>query len=232
MATYIALSSGKMKKKRKRTVISKKDLEKLEALFQQDKWPDRSKKMHLAMVISKSENFISTWFQNRRAKFRRLQHDTETLVKNDDTVKLTFHDVRFSGNDISKSNSVMCDKNKESHVRSNQTPIGLEEIKMELNVLNKNQKNAFKRARKVNGNCERDERNGEVVLQDVTKSGITLSWEFVFRQIVEMAAASEGAMADGHPSITQAVRHAALGVPLRDAKLVYSREYGLDCEAA
>ncbi|XP_033733680.1 diencephalon/mesencephalon homeobox protein 1-A-like [Pecten maximus] len=229
MATYITLPSGKMKKKRKRTVISKKDLQQLEALFQQDKWPDRSKKMHLATVISKSENFISTWFQNRRAKYRRLQHETESLLKNDDTVKLTFHDVRFPSNEPLKNNNI-ADTNEEVVVNSNQTPIGLEEIKLELNVIDKNQKNTLKRGNSVNGNGESFKKGREQISHDANKPGVTLSWEFVFRQIVEMAAASEGAMAEGHPSITQAVRHAALGVSLRDAKLVYSREYGLDCE--
>ncbi|XP_069118585.1 visual system homeobox 1-like isoform X2 [Argopecten irradians] len=214
MATYITLPSGKMKKKRKRTVISKKDLEKLEALFQQDKWPDRSKKMHLASVTSKSENFISTWFQNRRAKYRRLQNDTElssSTMKNDDNVKLTFHDVKFTNGEIPKHNGMSRHStNKEIAKNSNQTPIGLEEIKLELNVTDKNQINASKRAIATNGNGDHFENSAEM--------------------IVEMAAASEGAMSDGHPSITQAVRHAALGVTVRDAKLVYSREYGLDCE--
>lgn len=223
-----------MKKKRKRTVISKKDLEKLEALFQQDKWPDRSKKMHLASVISKSENFISTWFQNRRAKYRRLQNDTElssSTMKNDDNVKLTFHDVKFTNGEIPKHNGMSRHStNKEIAKNSNQTPIGLEEIKLELNVTDKNQINASKRAIATNGNGDHFENSAEMNPQDKSKSGMSLSWEFVFRQIVEMAAASEGAMSDGHPSITQAVRHAALGVTVRDAKLVYSREYGLDCE--
>lgn len=55
-----------------------------------------------------------------------------------------------------------------------------------------------------------------------------VSWEFVFQRTVQMAAASEGAMSDGHPSLTKAVRDAALGLGLKDAQLVYSREYGLD----
>ncbi|XP_060070527.1 diencephalon/mesencephalon homeobox protein 1-A-like [Ylistrum balloti] len=224
MATYITLPSGKMKKKRKRTVIGKKDLEKLEGLFQQDKWPDRNKKMNLAVSISKSENFISTWFQNRRAKYRRLQQDTDALVKNDDGVKLTFHDVRFSNKELSKNSNIIYNKDKETGGNSNQVPIGLEEIKLELNVTDKN---TNKRSKAVNGNDGKFEKGNEEVSNDVNK---TLSWDFVFRHIVEMAAASEGALSDGHPSITQAVRHAALGVPLRDAQLVYSREYGLDFE--
>lgn len=106
-------------------------MEKLEALFKQDKWPERSQKIHLATVINKSENFINTWFQNRRAKFRRLKQQ-DSVAKSDDTsVKLTFHDVRFSTDKTSKPYGA------NTRNGGTQKPIGLEEIKQELNAIAK-----------------------------------------------------------------------------------------------
>lgn len=68
-----------VKKRRRRTIISSKDLEKLEGLFKISKWPDRIQKGRLSKTIGKSENFISTWFQNRRARMRRLARQKDLL---------------------------------------------------------------------------------------------------------------------------------------------------------
>ena len=92
------VSSFVPKKKRKRTVISKTDLEQLECLFLEDKWPSRRKKEMLADKLEKSEEFINTWFQNRRAKHRRLQKETYDELETDEQQlleqqNLIFHDL-------------------------------------------------------------------------------------------------------------------------------------------
>ncbi|XP_052802942.1 homeobox protein ceh-10-like [Mya arenaria] len=60
------------KKKRKRTVITPDEVDILETSFRSDPRPDRYSKIKLAKEMGKSENFISIWFQNRRARERRL----------------------------------------------------------------------------------------------------------------------------------------------------------------
>jgi hypothetical protein len=74
------------KKKRKRTVICPKELEKLENLFQVEPWPSRSSKETLAFDIGKSENFISVWFQNRRARMRRETKSTSESLETPVTI--------------------------------------------------------------------------------------------------------------------------------------------------
>lgn len=50
----------------------------------------------------------------------------------------------------------------------------------------------------------------------------------IFRKVVEMAAASEEVLRRTHPSFTEAVTNAALGINIKDGKLIYNKEFGLD----
>ena len=59
------------KKKRRRTMIPPAHLEKLEELFKSEPWPSRIKKYKLATELSQSEQFVSIWFQNRRARMKK-----------------------------------------------------------------------------------------------------------------------------------------------------------------
>ena len=59
-------------KKRRRTVITPDEIERLEDSFRAEPKPDRNLKLDLARELSKTENFINIWFQNRRAKERKL----------------------------------------------------------------------------------------------------------------------------------------------------------------
>ncbi|KAL5009279.1 hypothetical protein ScPMuIL_014860 [Solemya velum] len=67
-----------MKGKRRRTMISSAELEQLENYFLQDMWPSRKKKELLAQQMCKSERFVDIWFQNRRARMRRLSKEKDT----------------------------------------------------------------------------------------------------------------------------------------------------------
>ena len=62
------------KKKRKRTVITPDEVDVLESAFRIQSRPDRYAKIKLAKDLGKTENFISIWFQNRRARERRQSH--------------------------------------------------------------------------------------------------------------------------------------------------------------
>lgn len=61
----------KTKKKRKRTVISPHEMDILETSFRLQPRPDRDAKLRLARQLNKTDNFISIWFQNRRARERK-----------------------------------------------------------------------------------------------------------------------------------------------------------------
>ena len=62
----------KRTKKRRRTVISPDEIEKLEESFEKEQKPDRITKLELAKQLSKPESFVNIWFQNRRAKERKI----------------------------------------------------------------------------------------------------------------------------------------------------------------
>ncbi|NXU67407.1 NOBOX protein, partial [Horornis vulcanius] len=48
-------------------------LEELEKMFQEDHYPDNEKRREIAAVVGVTPQRILVWFQNRRAKWRKLQ---------------------------------------------------------------------------------------------------------------------------------------------------------------
>nr|XP_041569763.1 homeobox protein NOBOX [Taeniopygia guttata] len=60
-------------KKKPRTFYSAEQLEKLEKMFQEDHYPDNEKRREIAAVVGVTPQRILVWFQNRRAKWRKLQ---------------------------------------------------------------------------------------------------------------------------------------------------------------
>ena len=59
--------------RRRRTIITPDQLEQLERAFKLDPWPVRHKKEEIARDLGKTEVFVSTWFQNKRARVRRTE---------------------------------------------------------------------------------------------------------------------------------------------------------------
>ncbi|NXA11951.1 NOBOX protein, partial [Sapayoa aenigma] len=47
-------------------------LEELEKMFQEDHYPDNEKRREIAAVVGVTPQRILVWFQNRRAKWRKL----------------------------------------------------------------------------------------------------------------------------------------------------------------
>ncbi|OWK52584.1 Homeobox protein NOBOX [Lonchura striata] len=60
-------------KKKSRTFYSAEQLGELEKMFQEDHYPDNEKRREIAAVVGVTPQRILVWFQNRRAKWRKLQ---------------------------------------------------------------------------------------------------------------------------------------------------------------
>ncbi|MEQ2181388.1 hypothetical protein GOODEAATRI_011123 [Goodea atripinnis] len=63
-------------RKKTRTLYSTDQLEHLEALFQEDHYPDAEKRKIIAVSVGVTPQRIMVWFQNRRAKWRKVQSIT------------------------------------------------------------------------------------------------------------------------------------------------------------
>ncbi|XP_034096711.1 homeobox protein NOBOX-like [Gymnodraco acuticeps] len=60
-------------KKKTRTLYSTDQLDHLEALFQEDHYPDAEKRKVIAASVGVTPQRIMVWFQNRRAKWRKVE---------------------------------------------------------------------------------------------------------------------------------------------------------------
>ncbi|NXO21392.1 NOBOX protein, partial [Cisticola juncidis] len=60
-------------KKKPRTFYTAEQLEELEKTFQEDPYPDNEKRREIAAAIGVTPQRVLVWFQNRRAKWRKLQ---------------------------------------------------------------------------------------------------------------------------------------------------------------
>uniref|UniRef100_A0A8C9LCK6 Homeobox domain-containing protein n=1 Tax=Pavo cristatus TaxID=9049 RepID=A0A8C9LCK6_PAVCR len=60
-------------KKKTRTFYSAEQLEELEKVFQEDHYPDNEKRREIAAVVGVTPQRIMVWFQNRRAKWRKIR---------------------------------------------------------------------------------------------------------------------------------------------------------------
>ncbi|XP_061112146.1 uncharacterized protein LOC133137812 isoform X1 [Conger conger] len=63
-------------KKKMRTLYTTDQLEELERLFHDDHYPDSDKRKEIAVAIGVTPQRIMVWFQNRRAKWRKVEKTT------------------------------------------------------------------------------------------------------------------------------------------------------------
>ncbi|KAF7653830.1 hypothetical protein LDENG_00078070 [Lucifuga dentata] len=68
-------------KKKTRTLYSTDQLEHLEALFQDDHYPDAEKRKVIAASVGVTPQRIMVWFQNRRAKWRKVERSSTTKAE-------------------------------------------------------------------------------------------------------------------------------------------------------
>ncbi|XP_057588508.1 homeobox protein NOBOX [Hippopotamus amphibius kiboko] len=59
--------------KKKRTLYRSDQLEELERVFQEDHYPDSDKRREIAQTVGVTPQRIMVWFQNRRAKWRKVE---------------------------------------------------------------------------------------------------------------------------------------------------------------
>ncbi|XP_043935805.1 homeotic protein proboscipedia-like [Protopterus annectens] len=60
-------------KKKTRTLYSAEQLEELERMFEEDHYPDGDKRKEIAVSVGVTPQRIMVWFQNRRAKWRKVE---------------------------------------------------------------------------------------------------------------------------------------------------------------
>ncbi|XP_058856263.1 homeobox protein NOBOX isoform X2 [Acipenser ruthenus] len=68
-------------KKKTRTLYNTDQLEELERMFQEDHYPDGEKRKEIAAAIGVTPQRIMVWFQNRRAKWRKIDKTTQKQDK-------------------------------------------------------------------------------------------------------------------------------------------------------
>ncbi|XP_068584686.1 uncharacterized protein nobox [Cebidichthys violaceus] len=68
-------------KKKTRTLYSTDQLNHLEALFQEDHYPDAEKRKVIAASVGVTPQRIMVWFQNRRAKWRKVERSITARVE-------------------------------------------------------------------------------------------------------------------------------------------------------
>uniref|UniRef100_A0ACB8EBG4 Uncharacterized protein n=1 Tax=Sphaerodactylus townsendi TaxID=933632 RepID=A0ACB8EBG4_9SAUR len=68
-------------RKKTRTYYSMEQLEELEKMFQEDHYPDGEKRREIAANVGVTPQRIMVWFQNRRAKWRKMEKLTVKIAK-------------------------------------------------------------------------------------------------------------------------------------------------------
>ncbi|XP_030003922.1 uncharacterized protein nobox [Sphaeramia orbicularis] len=68
-------------KKKPRTLYTTDQLEHLEALFQEDHYPDADKRKVIAASVGVTPQRIMVWFQNRRAKWRKVERSITAKIE-------------------------------------------------------------------------------------------------------------------------------------------------------
>ncbi|XP_021021426.1 homeobox protein NOBOX [Mus caroli] len=72
-------------RKKTRTLYRSDQLEELERIFQEDHYPDSDKRHEISQMVGVTPQRIMVWFQNRRAKWRKVEKLNEKETKNGPT---------------------------------------------------------------------------------------------------------------------------------------------------
>uniref|UniRef100_A0A672KFM7 Homeobox protein goosecoid-like n=1 Tax=Sinocyclocheilus grahami TaxID=75366 RepID=A0A672KFM7_SINGR len=92
------------RKRRHRTIFTDEQLEALENLFQETKYPDVGTREQLARKVHLREEKVEVWFKNRRAKWRRQKRssseESENSQKWNKSTKTTTEKIEEGKSDV------------------------------------------------------------------------------------------------------------------------------------
>ncbi|XP_056015574.1 uncharacterized protein LOC125672979 isoform X4 [Ostrea edulis] len=121
-------SPGQQKERKMRSVYTKQQKDYLEKRFQANRYPSKSEIFEIANETGLSITQVNTWFQNRRAKEKRLQKKTSEDDKEtnaDETIDTEFDNKEshesFASDGV--SDEVQCSKQSESGNKQSATPV-------------------------------------------------------------------------------------------------------------
>lgn len=77
--TALGPKQSKQGHRRKRTAFTARQLEKMQAVFQWNKYPGVTVREALATELGISEASVQVWFQNRRSKWRKREHNKRPI---------------------------------------------------------------------------------------------------------------------------------------------------------
>lgn len=81
----LSQSNPPLRQRRQRTNFNEDALDSLEEYFVKNPYPDINERETMARMLKTTEDRIQVWFQNKRARYRKKMHKSESNTENDDS---------------------------------------------------------------------------------------------------------------------------------------------------
>lgn len=89
--TAVGPKQNKQGHRRKRTAFTARQLERMQAVFQWNKYPGVTVREALASELGISEASVQVWFQNRRSKWRKREHNKRPTHRGKESDACSFY---------------------------------------------------------------------------------------------------------------------------------------------